>query len=111
MKPLAVLLILCSAALVMALLLIRISEVSVPLESKAISIAIVENELAGMIDVLPESEFRNQAQIALNNFHHGKPISRDFLLSVATIIGLEIPEDIPTQELIDLLAKAYYETR
>ncbi len=69
----------------------------------------VETDVSLMIDGIPEGEFKQEATQALQQFQSGQPVSRDFLLEVAFIAGIQVNKDIPTQELIDLLAEAYVE--
>lgn len=69
----------------------------------------VEADISLMISEIPDSPFKSEAVYQFDQFKRGKAVDREFLLTTARLIGFEVSDDIPTQDLIDLLANAYIE--
>ncbi len=68
----------------------------------------VENDIAFIIEIIPDSDYKNEALQAFTSYRNGQPVSREFLLkTIKLFINPDISDDTPTQDLIDMLAQAY----
>ncbi len=107
MKLKSLILFAAAAGIAIAFAVLFILPTTTPQNSKVTERVIVENNIANLVDDLPTSEFKQDASVQLRNMLAGRPVSREFLLDVAALLGLDIDPSITTADLLDLLVNQY----